>query len=357
MKGLLLHGIEVQPAVLSTVAGAVHYETTECADKKKALAKELSVLLRANVPGGSAVRCIYAASSLGIAAGLTALKLPLEGALTDCVAVGELSMDGRLRPVKGTVAYARYADAHGLRLICPSSMEPLASHYCSSVIHADTFDSLLAECRLAQASAEYTTPVSNRHAEEKPRAEVCIERLPANVVARAVQAFEQGKHVLLIGQAGTGKTLLAQYLVSLLPELDAETADEVNTIWSVDGLLHESPIRYAPLRAPHHTCSMLGIEGELSLAHGGALFLDELPEFRRNVLDAVHSALLDGAVRHAGRTVPARFRLIAAMNPCPCGAGPERCRCSAESIERYLSRVPRWIRELCVVVKSESEEQ
>jgi len=166
-----------------------------------------------------------------------------------------------------------------------------------------------------------------------------------------------GHHLLFIGPPGAGKTMLAQRLPTILPEMSLPERIEATSVWSVAGALgrrHRGLLRRRPFRAPHHTVSDAGLigggaspgPGELSLAHQGVLFLDELPEFRRSALEALRQPLEEGSVvvsRVAGRTrLPCRTMLVAAMNPCPCGwAGSARgsCRCAPSVVERYQSRI------------------
>ena len=172
---------------------------------------------------------------------------------------------------------------------------------------------------------------------------------------RAIEVAVSGGHnLLMIGSPGSGKTMLARRIPSILPPLSAEEALEVTAIHSVAGTLRGAVITRRPFRAPHHTVSDAGLigggahpsPGEVSLAHRGVLFLDELPEFHRRVLEVLRQPLEDGAVtiaRSAGTlTFPADFMLVAAMNPCPCGyAGdPKRaCRCAEAAVRNYRARV------------------
>lgn len=268
---------------------------------------------------------------------------------------GELALDGSLRPVRGALAMALAArQGGGLTLVLPPDS---AREACS------VGGPVLAACHLGEiighltGAAELEPPPPPDAEPEGPGGEVDLAVVRGQLVARrALEVAAAGGHnLLMIGPPGAGKSLLARCLPAILPPLTPEESLEVSRIYSVAGALPGGRlIRRRPFRAPHHSASRSALlgggqplrPGELTLAHRGVLFLDELPEFRRDVLEGLRQPLEDGAVRlarvHGQLAFPTRPMLVAAANPCPCGFlgdSTRPCTCPAAMIHHYRSRL------------------
>ncbi len=272
--------------------------------------------------------------------------------------IGELGLDGSVKPVPGVLPMLFHAAKNGVTqcIVPKGNVNEAALVRDLSVIGVESLSETM---RFLLGQAEIT-PVSNLcetlYKNDLPEPLDFADVRGQESLKRGMEIAVAGFHnVLMTGAAGAGKSMLAKRLPSIMPRLSMEESIEVTKLYSVRGLLKDSCalVTRRPFRAPHHTVSSQALvgggliprPGEVSLAHNGVLFLDELPEFNKNVLEVLRQPLEDRAVmicRVGGTfTFPADFMLVCAMNPCPCGNYPDlnRCQCSPLMIRRYQGRV------------------
>jgi len=297
---------------------------------------------------------------LPIAVGIIAAEeLIKEDSLQDCFFIGELSLDGSIKSVRGVLPAALKAKELGIKkvFVPEENAAEAAMVEGIAVFGVSTLPDVVEFLNNRKIIEPFILDISKIFQEHRQYDVDFSEIKGQRQALRALEIAAAGGHnVIMIGPPGSGKSMLAKRMPTILPDLSFDEAVEVTKIFSVSGSLGktETLIAVRPFRAPHHTISDAGLvgggqtprPGEISLSHLGVLFLDELPEFKKNVLEALRQPLEEGTITITRSLVtasfPARFMLIAAMNPCPCGYFGDRirtCRCSPQQIRQYQTKI------------------
>ncbi len=345
------------------IVGSASAEVKEAGERVRTAIKNLGYQLPAKKVVGNLTPANVRKAGVGFDVAIAITMLSSYGIISkeriqEVLALGEVGLDGCIRPVKGVLPVVNYGKKHGItQFIVPKcNAKEGAMIEGVDIYGVETLEEVIAHFRGKSMAKEAPEIFKSAQRQSDDIGMDYSEIQGQEHVKRAVEIAVSGNHnLLMVGSPGAGKSMIARRIPTIQPELTIEESMEISRVYSIVGMLDSNQplITTRPFRNVHHTITKTALigggnivkPGELSLAHGGVLFLDELPEFNKGVLEVLRQPLEDKKIRiirnKGSYEFPANIMLVAAMNPCPCGNYPDlnRCSCTEYEINRYLSKI------------------